>query len=47
VSEIVGTAPLFDLATLNTAQVMNPSSNSLMDVPIDVYKHSQFSYGKL
>ena len=44
---VIGTAPSFDPATLCTARVMNPSTQTLMDVPIDVFKHSRVCYGKL
>ena len=44
---VVGNTPRYESASLCTARVMNPATNMLMDVPLDVFKQSRVCYGKL
>jgi len=44
---VISKAPPFDPATLCTTRVINPSTKTLMDVPIEFLKHSRFCHGKL
>ena len=44
---VVGTTPRIDPASISTARVMNPLTQTLTDVPIDVFKHSRVCYGKM